>query len=99
MVYYYYCCCILIRYSKASGISFFIVSPLLLTILTPLFLHSSSVSLSYFIFAVTMRECLGKDLFMSCQFPIAILNGTFFCSSVKAINNFKWSAIKQIPLN
>ena len=44
------------------------VPALLLSILTPLFLPSLSVSLSYFIFAVPMHEC----------FPIAILNGTFF---------------------
>ena len=31
----------------------------LLSILTPLFLHTSSVSLSYFILAVPMRKCLG----------------------------------------
>ena len=49
--------------------------------LTPLFLSSSSVSLSYFILAVPMRECLGKHSCMSSQFPIAILNGTFFFCS------------------
>ena len=36
------------------------VPALLLSILTPLFLPSSSVSLSYFVLAVPMRECLGK---------------------------------------
>ena len=39
-------------------------------------LTSSSVSLSYFVLAVPMRECLGKHSCMSSQFPIAILNGT-----------------------
>ena len=34
----------------------------------------------------------------SSPFPIAILNGTFFFCSVKAMNNWKWSAIKQILL-
>ena len=49
---------------------------LLLSILTPPFLPSSTVSLSYFIRAVPMRECLGKHSCMSSPFPIAILNGT-----------------------
>ena len=68
---------IVFRYGndRPSGLLFFV--PALLSILTPLFLPSSSVSLS-FILAVPMRECLGKHLFMSSQFPIAILNGTFF---------------------
>ena len=43
----------------------------------PLFLPSSSVSLSYFVLAVPMRECLGKHLCMSSPCSIAILNGTF----------------------
>ena len=60
----------------AVGTSFFL--PTLLIILTPIFLLSSSVSLSYFILAVPMRECLGKYLCMSSPFPIAILNGTSF---------------------
>ena len=41
------------------------------SILMPLFCVSSSVSLSYFILAVPMRECLGKHSCMSSQFPIA----------------------------
>ena len=41
-------------------------------------LSSSSVSLSYFILAIPMRECLGKHSCMSSQFPIAILKGIFF---------------------
>ena len=48
----------------------------LISTLTPLFLPSSSVSLSYFIIAVPMREYLGKHSCMSSLFPIAILNGT-----------------------
>ena len=56
------------------------VPVLLLSILTPLFSPSSSVSLSYFILPVPMRECLGKHSCMSPTFPIVILNGTcFFC--------------------
>ena len=35
---------------------------------------------------------------MRTPFPIAILNGTFFFRSVKAMNNWKRSAIKQILL-
>ena len=54
---------------------------------------------TYVIFAVPMRECLGKHLCMSCSFPIAILNGTCFIRSVKAMNNRKRIAIKQILLN
>ena len=81
---------------RPSGLRFF-VPALLLSTLTPLFLSSSSVFLSYFILAVHIRECLGKYSCMSSPFPIAILNGTFF-RSVKAMNNWKQSAIKQILL-
>ena len=56
------------------------VPALLLSILTLLFLPSSSVSLSYFVLAVPMRECLGKHSCMSSPCPIAILNGTFLFS-------------------
>ena len=78
---------------------FFVFVPaLLLSTLCPLFLSSSSVSLSYFILAVPMRECLGKHSCMSSPFLIAILNGTLFFRSVKATNNWKLSAIKQILL-
>ena len=44
---------------KPSGFIFF-VPTLLLSILAPLFLPSSSVYLSYFILAVPMRECLSE---------------------------------------
>ena len=54
-------------YSQAVGTYFFD---------TCLFKSSSSVSLSYFILAVPMRECLGKHVCMSSPYPIAILNGT-----------------------
>ena len=50
---------------------------LLLSILTPLFLPSSSVSLSYFVLAVPMLECLGKYSCMRSPSPIVILNGTW----------------------
>ena len=56
----------------------FFVPALLLSILTPFFLPSSSVSLSNFILAVPMRECMGKHSCMSSPFPTAILNGTLF---------------------
>ena len=46
------------------------------SIFKPLFLTTSSVSLSYFILAVPIRECLGKHSCASFSFPIAILNGT-----------------------
>ena len=54
----------------------FIRAAVLFSTLTPLFCVSSSVSLSYFILAVPMRECLGKHSCMSSPFPIAILKGT-----------------------
>ena len=50
---------------------FFFVSALLLSILTPPFLPSSSVSLSHFILAVPMHKCLGKHSFISSPSPIA----------------------------
>ena len=56
---------------RPAGLLFF-VPALLLSILTHLFLPSSSVSLCYFILAVPMRECLGKHSCMSSPFPIAI---------------------------
>ena len=68
------------------------VPTLILSILMPLFLPASSVSLSYLILAVPMRKCSGKHWCVSSTFPIAILNGTFF-RSVKAMNYWKWSAI------
>ena len=49
----------------------------LLSIHTPI-LPSSSVSLSDFILAVPIRECLDKRSCISSSFPIAILNGTSF---------------------
>ena len=62
-----------------SGLLFFVLS-LILSILSPLCLPSSFVSLSYFMLAVPMRECLGKHSCTSFPFLIAILNGTFFFS-------------------
>ena len=64
----------MIRLWQAVGVYFFALA-LLNSILTPLFLPFSPVSLSYFILAVPMRECLGKHSCMSFQVPIA-LNGT-----------------------
>ena len=63
-----------------GGHVFFFFMPALLSILLPIFLHTLSVSLSYFVLAVPMRECLGKHSCMSSRFPIAILNGTCFFS-------------------
>ena len=66
----------------------------LLSTFIPLFLLSSSVSLSYFNLAVPMRKCLGKHSCMSSPFSIVILNGTcslgapiLFCGDVPAIKN------------
>ena len=62
-------------YDRPSGLLLF-VPAVLFSIHTPLFYPYSSVTLSYFILAVPMRECLGKHSCMSSPFPIAILNGT-----------------------
>ena len=67
---------------RPSGLLSF-VPALLFSILTPLFLPSSSVSLSYFVLAVPMRECLGKHSCMSSPCPIAILNGTLHFREAK----------------
>ena len=83
---------------RQSGLLFFSCLLCFFSILTPLFLPPLSVSLSHFILAVPMRKCLGKHLLMSSPFPVAILNGTFFFRSVKAMNNWKRSSIKQILL-
>ena len=56
---------------------FFFMPALLLSILTPLFLASSSLSLSYFVLAVLLLERLGKRSHMSSTFPIDILKGTY----------------------
>ena len=44
---------------------YFFVPTAFLSIITPLFLHSSSVSLPYFIVAFPMHECLEKHSCMS----------------------------------
>ena len=72
---YVYYFCISIRMWQAVG-TCFIRARFTFSILTRLFCPSSSVSLSYFILAVPMRECVGKHSCMSSQFPIPILNGT-----------------------
>ena len=83
-VFYY---CILNRMIWAVGTSFSFVLALLLCILTPLFLLTSSGSLSYFILAVPMRECLGKHSCTNSTVPIAKLNGTCFFSTVPQVHN------------
>ena len=84
----------------AVGTSF-VRAALLLSILTPLFLPSSSVSLSYFVLAVPMSECLWKHLCMSSPCPIAILNGTFLFSRSEIVCNLGRSFVyqNQIKLN
>ena len=62
---------------------FFLVPALLLSLLVPLYLRSLSVSVSYFILAVPMHECLGKHSCMSSTFLIAILNSTCFFPTVQ----------------
>ena len=61
----------------------FFRATLLLSLLTPLYLPSSSVSLSCFILAVPMRKSLGKHWCISSTFPIAILNGYLFFQTVQ----------------
>ena len=69
---------------RPSGLRFF-VPALLLSILTPLFLPTSSVFFSYYVHpcSVARHKCLGKHSCMSFPFPIAILNGTCFFSTVQ----------------
>ena len=43
----------------------------------------SFFTLSYFILALLMRECLRKNSCMSSSFPIVILNGTYFFQPVQ----------------
>ena len=64
--------------------------------LTPLFLPSSSDSLSYFILTVPMRECLGKQSCMSCPFPIAILNGISYFFAKQQIEMVEESSILEM---
>ena len=52
---------------RPSGLLLF-VPAVVFSILVPLFCVSSSVSLSYFILAVPMRECLGKHSCISSHF-------------------------------
>ena len=61
---------------RPSGLLLFVPITLLPSILSPLFLPSSPVSLSYFILAVPIRECLRRHSCLSSQFPIAILYDT-----------------------
>ena len=85
---------------RPSGLLLF-VPALLLSILTPLFLPSSSVFLSYFVLAVPILECLGKHSCMSSPCPIAILNGTFLFSVGEIVCNLGRSFVyqNQIKLN
>ena len=68
--------------NRPSGLLSF-VPAFLISILTPLFLPFSSVSFSYFVIAVPMRECLGKHSCISSPFSKAILNGTCFYPTVQ----------------
>ena len=61
---------------RASGLLFFFCAHIT-SFHTDSFLITC-VSLSYFILAVDMLECLGKHSCMSCIFSIAILNGNCF---------------------
>ena len=79
----------------------FFVSVVLLSTFIVLFLLSSSVSLSCFNLAVTMRKCLGKHSCMSSPFSIAILNGTcslrapiLLCGDEPAIKQLNYKQTK-----
>ena len=52
--------------------------------------------ISYLIFAVPMRERLGKHTCMSSPLPIAILNGTFF---LRETTRLKWSKSRLSKTN
>ena len=77
--------------SRPSGLIFFVPS-LLLSTLAPLFLPSSSVSLSYFIPAAPMRECLGRHLCLSSPFPWMVIpfswNEMIECQKLTNNNNY-----------
>ena len=78
--------CLLLLYFDQDVIGrqdVFFVPALRISILMPLFVPSSSVSLSFFALAVPMRECLGKHSCMSSPCLIAILNGTFLFREAK----------------
>ena len=85
--YYYYLnaaiLCLLLLYFDQVVIgrwNLFVFAPaLILSILLPLFLHSSSVSLSYFIFAVPILECLGKTLVYEFPNPYRMLAYRHVC--------------------
>ena len=74
------------------------VPSLLLSILTRLFLPSSSVSSCYLIIAVPMRECLGKHSWMSSPFPIAILNGYTFLIAKRQDRNCRSVACQKLTV-
>ena len=81
------------RLSDWTGLLFF-VSAVLLSTFIPLFLPSSSVSLSYFNLAVPMRGCFWKHSCMSSSFSIAILNGNLLSSGTNTL--LWWRACYQI---
>ena len=69
------------RFSKADGISFFVLAHC-----TFFHIHSSLLTyflFSFFIFTVPMVKCLGNHSCVSSTFPIAILNGTYFFREAK----------------
>ena len=61
---------------RPSGLLLFVPAVLFFHTHASQFCPFSSVSLSYFILAVPMRECLGKHSCMNSPFPIAMPNGT-----------------------
>ena len=64
--------------SNTSAGTLLLLLTTLPSIFAPLFLPSTSVSVSYFILAVPMRECFGNHSCASPQFPVAILTDTVF---------------------
>ena len=77
----------------------FLMNVVCLSKFTHLFLTFSSVSSSYFICAVPMHKYLGKHSYLCSTFPKAILTGTCYFHTVKAVKNWKQCFIKIILVN
>ena len=69
------------------------------SLLTPLSSPSSSVSLSYLILAVPMRECWGERSCMSSPFRIAVLNGKFFSFRITTWSKLSKSGLSETNYN
>ena len=95
-VYYH---CILIRTVQAVGTSFFFRSRFFSFHTYASLLAFFVCFLSSFILALPMHECLGKHSCMSYKFPIVILNGTCFFSTVQLQVHYVYSERKTEQLS